>query len=64
MGRGRRVTDHGLVAQAAGVSEREQPESPLERQRAAIVRDQRIDYAILAFMALLATVLVVIAWLR
>lgn len=49
--------ERGLVEQAAGVSE--------GRQRAAIVRDRRIDFAILSFiMALLATALVVIAWLR
>ena len=35
-----------------------------ERQRAAIIRDRKIDYAILASMAALWALAVVLAWLR
>lgn len=38
--------------------------SAQERQRAALVRDKKLDYAVLAAIALIGAVAVVLAWLR
>lgn len=52
------------VALAAYGEALKQDASALTRQRDAIVRDRRIDFAILALMGLLGAVLLVLSWVR
>lgn len=65
-GSGPLYLSYPVALRAYGEALRQQSEaaSVMERQRAAIVRDKRIDYAVLAFMGLLGAVLLVLSWVR
>lgn len=57
--------EHGVALAMFGRAvDAKRCEGPSERQRAAIIRDRRIDYAILGLMLGLSALALVLAWLR